>query len=79
MIECWNIRLLGYEGKYNPSDYLSLHVIAEQERKYSLAEEYVCFLSTNAVPKAMTLEEIQQATIEDNSFYCVAWLIRNQK
>lgn len=40
-------------------------------------EEYVNFLSVNAVPKAMTLQEIQQATTQDKTLQCVAHLVRN--
>ena len=72
-IERWNLRLQGYDfkavhtqGSQNPSDYLSRHAIHGEERQRSLAEEYVHFLAANAVPKAMTLDEIQFATKQDS-------------
>ena len=84
-IERWNLRLQRYDfeaihtpGVHNPSDYLSRHAIPGEERESSLAEEYVHFLSANAVPKAMTLDEIQRATKQDKTLQCVSWLIRNQ-
>ena len=74
-IEHWNLRLQGYDfeavytqGSQNPSDYLSRHAIPDgEERKRSLAEEYVHLLSANAVPKAMTLKEVQLATKQDKT------------
>ena len=82
-IERWNLRLQGYdfkavhtEGSRNPSDYLSRHS-SLKERENTIAEEYVNFLSSNAVPKAMTLKGIQQATTQDKTLQCVAYLIRN--
>ncbi len=64
-IERWNLRLQSYDfevvhtrGSQNPSDFLSRHSIPDEEGKTSLAEEYVHFLATNAVPKAVTLDEI---------------------
>ena len=82
-IERWNLRLQGYdfkavhtEGSRNPSDYLSRHS-SLKERENTIAEEYVHFLSSNAVPKAMTLKVIQQATTQDKTLQCVAYLIRN--
>ena len=85
-IERWNLRLQGYDfetihtqGSQNPSDYLSRHVTHREERRTSLAEEYVHFLEANAVPKAMNLYEIQSATRQDKTLQCVSWLIRNQR
>ena len=77
-IERWNLRLEGYEfeaihtrGSCNPSDYLSRHSSLEE------SENTVNFLSVNAVPKAMTLQEIQQATAQDKTLQRVAHLVRN--
>ena len=64
-------------GSQNPSDYLSRHAIPDEEQRRSPAEEYVHFIAANAVPKAMTLEEIQSATKRDKTLQCVSWLIRN--
>jgi len=71
--ECWNLRLQEYDfevrhtrGSKTPSNYLSRHTRPiSGERQVTMAEEYVNFLMSPAVPKAMTLEEIQQATAED--------------
>ena len=84
-IERWNLRLQSYDfeavhmqGSHNPSDFLSRHSIQEAARPRCLAEEYVCFLAANAVPKAMTLEEIKSAVKEDKTLQCVSWLVKNQ-
>ena len=85
-IERWNLRLQGYdfevvhtEGSRNPSDFLSRHSGSNDDsRQGALAEEYVNFIAAAAVPKAMTLPEIQEATTRDVTLQCVAELIRNQ-
>ena len=84
-IERWNLRLQGYnfevkhtKGSENPSDYLSRHTSSiSGEKQITMAEEYVNFLVSHAVPKAMTLEEIQQATAEDVTLQCLVHLIQN--
>ena len=77
-IEHWHLRLQGYdfeivhtEGSQNPSDFLSRHSSLND----TLAEEYVNFLALAAVPKAMTLAEIQEATAQDITMQCLANLI----
>ena len=50
--------------------------IETQER--NLAEDYVNFLSLNAVPKARTLDEIQKVTTKDKTLQCVVHITRNQ-
>lgn len=67
-IERWNLRLQEYnfsvvhtKGQDNPSDFLSRHPgqdTASNDEK--LAEDYIKFISTHAVPMAMLLSEIQQ-------------------
>ena len=67
------------EGSRNPSDFLSRHPGSNDDsRQGALAEEYVNFIAAAAVPKAMTLPEIQEATTRDVTLQCVAELIRNQ-
>ena len=54
------------KGSDNPSDYLSRHTnLTSNDKQDKMAEEYVNFVTSFAVPKAMTLEEIKQATAED--------------
>ena len=84
-IERWNLRLQGYDfevvhtkGSDNPSDYLSRHTsLTSNDKQDKMAEEYVNFVTSFAVPKAMTLDEIKQATAEDVTLQYLAYLIQN--
>ena len=86
-IERWNLRLQGYDfevqhtkGNKNPSDYLSRHTsLVGNNKQSTMAEEYVNLLTSSAVPKAMTLQEIQQATTEDATMQCLMHLTRTQE
>ena len=70
-LECWNLRLQAYDfelmhtkGSDNPSDYLSRHTnFVSSDKLDKMAEEYVNFVTSFAVPKAVILEQIQQATV----------------
>ena len=83
-IERWNLRLQEYDfstmhtkGTDNPSDFLSRHPSPDVANKQELAaEEYVNFLSTCAVPKAMSLREIQQMTKVDRTLQKLVILIQ---
>ena len=68
-IQRWNLRLQEYDssvvhtkGIDNPSDFLSRHpsqyTTPQQEQ---MATRYVNFISSHAVPKAMSLSEIEEA------------------
>ena len=71
-IECWVVRLQPYSfreiyksGADNPADYLSRHPTTTSRKQEHMTEEYVKFVVHNSVPKAMTLDEISQATDQD--------------
>ena len=74
-IERWNLRIQDFDfdimytkGHDNPSDFLSRHPCSETENTHEMpAEQYVNFLTTHAVPKAMTIQEIQEATKSDKT------------
>ncbi len=74
-IERWVLRLQPYtfkviykDGADNPADYLSRHPVQVKDmRNQKMTESYVNFITTNSVPKAMTLEEIRKATDEDKT------------
>ena len=83
-IQRWNLRLQEYDfsvvhtkGIDNPSDFLSRHpsqyTTPQQEQ---MATRYVNFISSHAVPKAMSLSEIEEATKEDVTLQKLADLIR---
>ncbi|KAK3700539.1 hypothetical protein QZH41_000759 [Actinostola sp. cb2023] len=74
-IERWVLRLQPYrfkichmEGKTNPADVLSRLPIAHQPYiERNIAEEYIDYVAKNAIPKAMSAEQIGEATKLDNT------------
>ena len=72
-IEKWVLRLQTYSfqvvykpGSSNPADYLSRHPTRTSLKQQRFTEEYVNYLATNTIPKAMTLEEIKAAINTDS-------------
>ena len=53
------------KGCDNPSDYLSRHprVSEKSSREELVAEEYVNFIATESVPKAMSYAKVLAATL----------------
>ena len=73
-IDRWRLRLMPYNcelvykpGKddENPADYISRHPVNKPSSK-SVAEEYMSYVCNNAVPKAMTLDEVHNETATDD-------------
>ena len=72
-IERWILRLQPYDfsvvyksGASNPADYMSRHPTkASVSAQEKITEEYVQFLAMNAIPKAMSMEELLKACIDD--------------
>ena len=85
-IERWNLRIQDFDfdimytkGHDNPSDFLSRHPCSETENTHEMpAEQYVNFLTTHAVPKAMTIQEIQEATKSDKTLQRLIEIIHTQ-
>ena len=85
-IERWGLRLQPYcctivyrPGKDNTADYMSRHLMATTHsppRTQKMAEEYVSFIATEAIPMAMSLEEVKCATLNDKTLQAVAGFIR---
>ena len=72
-IERWVLRLQPYSfkvlyrpGANNPADYLSRHPTAASRKQQKMTEDYVNFIASHSVPKAMTMNEIITATNSDN-------------
>ena len=72
----WKLRLMPYSchlvyrpGKddENPADFMSRHPNHQVTTERNVADEYVNYVCTNAVPKAMTLQEIQGETEKDST------------
>ena len=81
-IERWALRLQPYRfkiqhvpGLENPADVLSRLPLPHQPHvEQSIAKEYINYDATNAVPKAMTLAEIEKASLAD-PLYNVSMLV----
>ena len=86
-IERWVLRLQPYSfsvvykpGKDNPADLLSRHPSSESISKHAvMAGEYVSLLALSAVPKAMTISDIQKATDADKTMQSLRAAIRHNK
>ena len=75
-MERWKLRLMPYNchlvyrpGKddENPADFMSRHPSHQATVERNVADEYVNYVCTNAIPKAMTLQEIQAETEKDST------------
>ncbi len=72
-LERWVLRLQPYEfdiiykpGNQNPADYLSRHPnLSCKSTQEKLTENFVNFVTSYSIPKAMTLAEIKEATQTD--------------
>lgn len=72
-IERWGLRLQPYTfrikyspGSTNPADVLSRLPLPNQAtRERNIAEEYVHYIARNAVPKALTVAQLEDATKKD--------------
>lgn len=86
-IERWVLRLQPYTfkvvykpGATNPADYLSRHPVPTKNTKnQEMTESYINFVTTNSIPKAMTLEEIKKATDKDETLRAVRAAIKLNK
>ena len=76
-LERWLLKLQQYSvtvlyapGKDNPADYMSRHPLPSRTKTRAArhAEEYVHFLTENAVPKALTLSAVKEVTTKDPTF-----------
>ena len=85
-IERWLMELQQYRftveyrpGASNPADYASRHPIGDPEAQNyeSESEEHVSFVAKNAVPKAITLPEIESATAKDPTLQAVMSAVKS--
>ncbi|XP_038049667.1 uncharacterized protein K02A2.6-like [Patiria miniata] len=87
-IERWILKLQEYRfqvayqpGKLNPADYLSRHPLPTTKpasHKEKMAEQHVSFVTSNAVPKTLTLSELKSATETDHALQlCIEALRTN--
>ena len=85
-IERWGIRLQPYNyvmkympGSKNPTDYMSRNPtnISGTHRHQKMAEQYVNFIAPSSIPRAMKIEDVKQATENDDMMQRVIALCRN--
>eukprot|EP00795_Rhopilema_esculentum_P003255 gene3255-biopygen1481 len=83
-IERWVLRLQPYQftikykpGKENAADYLSRHPSAKTSKETEFTEEYIKFVTSNAVPKTMSLHEIGKETNSDKELQKLRAAIRS--
>ena len=58
------------KNENNPADYISRHP-QTQPRRENAAEEYIAYVASHTIPKAMTKEEVKIATEEDPKLQCL--------
>jgi len=88
-IERWLMELQRYRftleyqpGPSNPADYASRHPISCPNPKdidISEADQYVAYIMQNAIPKAMTLAEVESATARDPLLQSVMSSLKSQQ
>eukprot|EP00795_Rhopilema_esculentum_P010145 gene10145-18811_t len=83
-IERWMLRLQQYDcevvyksGIGNPADYLSRHPTSAEYKKQNISDEYVNFVTQEAVFPALSLGEIKAATDKDTTLRCLRAAIRS--
>ena len=85
-IERWGLRLQPYNyvmkyipGSKNPTDYMSMNPIniSETHRHQKMAEQYVNFIAPSSIPRAMKIEDVKQATEDDDMMQRVIKLCCN--
>ena len=66
---CYNFTVTYQPGKSNPADYASRHSVdvatVDEYDEIAETEHYVAYIARKAVPKAMTLKEVELATSQD--------------
>ena len=75
-IERWDLRLQPFKltityqpGSDNPADFMSRHPFVKTIKSYeeSIAVHYVNFFMSQAIPRAMTLDEVKIASSKDKT------------
>ena len=77
-IERWCLRLAQYQynvkhrpGSGNPADYLSRNPVATPTQQHNIAEAYINYIFTNAIPASISTTELQNATLHDPTLSAV--------
>lgn len=84
-IERWRLRLMPYEMKLlyvpgrddlNPVDYISRHP-QTPPRRDNLGERYISYVTTSAIPKTLSIDEVKKATSAASRKSCQPFKLTN--
>ena len=78
----YKTKIIYKPGADNPADYMSRHPDPKQSQNpshLSRVDAYINFVTTNAVPPAVTLQEVKDATAADETLQSLARVITNQR
>ena len=75
----YTFKVIYKPGTNNPADYLSRQPVEIEYKQQTMTEDYVNFIEENSVPKAMTLDEIIQATNDDRVLRGVRAAIKHNR
>ena len=64
-LQQYNFRVMYKRGSQNPADFLSRHPVPSTKPHTNVADTYVNFLTVTAVPPALTVSEVGEATSKD--------------
>ncbi|KAK3740432.1 hypothetical protein QZH41_004600 [Actinostola sp. cb2023] len=81
-LQPYKITVVYRPGADNPADYMSRHPDPKHTTSpnhLSRVDSYVNFVTANAVPNAVTLQEIQDATAKDHTLQNLAKVIATQR
>ena len=86
-IERWLVKLQDFllrvkysPGKDNPADYMSRHPVPSADtREESASENHINFIMTHSTPAALTIEQVREATDQDETLVKVREIIGTGK
>ena len=79
-IDRWKLRLMPYDcqlfyrsgrNEENPAEFISRHPNASEVQEQNVAEEYANYVCINAIPKAMTIQEVEVESHKDPAMQAV--------
>ena len=81
-LQPYKVKVVYQPGADNPADYMSRHPDPKQSKtpsRFSRVDAYVNFVTTYAVPPAVTLQEVKDATAADKALQSLAKVVTTQR
>ena len=81
-LQPYSVTILFKSGKDIPTDYLSGHPPPPTKmfnREERIAVEYISYLATNNIPKAISMEELTQERVRDETLQAAIAALRTNK